>query len=88
LPSTQLVCRPQEFHTWTLALTTMIRDYYETSYLRVPDGMEVSVLLALECLGILYRPDQMIFASLWAYRLVQDWSDYLARRSEMADWYV
>jgi hypothetical protein len=73
---------------WTEALTKLIHDFYTTSVLQVEDDMGCSFLLALEYFGILYQPDQLVFGSLEVYKLVKDWSDYLAQRSLLADWWV
>lgn len=71
---------------WTKDLTKLIHDFYTSSVLQVEDDMGRSFLLALEYFGILYQPDQLVFGSLEAYKLVKEWSDYLAQRSLLADW--
>ncbi|GKY97208.1 hypothetical protein MPSEU_000679200 [Mayamaea pseudoterrestris] len=78
------LCEP---FTWTHELTRLISDFYETGLLQVTEEIHaLQLLLALEYFGILYRPEQLVFASVQAYESIKEWSDYLAQRSFMADW--
>ena len=70
---------------WTQALTDLLSEFYQTSLMQVGE-IGLPFLLALEYFGILYQPDQLVFSTLQAYKLVKEWSDYLAQRSFMADW--
>lgn len=71
---------------WEDWLTDLLVRYYETGRLNIPDACQGSdLLLLLEYFGILYAPDQLVFASYAAYQRVRAWSDYLTRRAVLAD---
>ena len=71
---------------WEDWLTDLLVQYYETGRLNIPDVCQGSdLLLLLEYFGILYAPDQLIFASYAAYQRVRAWSDYLTQRVVLAD---
>lgn len=71
---------------WEDWLTVLLTQYYETGRLNIPDACQGSdLLLLLEYFGILYAPEQLVFASYAAYQRVRAWSDYLTQRSALAD---
>jgi hypothetical protein len=71
---------------WEPWLTKLLTQYYITGRLNIPDACQGSdLLLLLEYFGILYAPDQLVFASYAAYQRVRAWSDYLTQRSVLAE---
>ncbi|KAL7562134.1 hypothetical protein ACA910_016693 [Epithemia clementina (nom. ined.)] len=72
---------------WRPWLTVLFGEFFRTGQLRVPDECRGSdLLLALEYFGILYAPNQLVFASYSVYQRVRAWSDYLSHRTALGDW--
>ena len=72
---------------WQMWLSHCIESFYKHGEMRIVDDcIGFEILVALQYLGILYRPEQLLFDSFATYLRVKLWSEYFAQRDTMTDW--